>query len=97
MGFDGDAAMLAARRNDQLLVLTAFFLGQQGDKGLFKATGLGSLKDLLRRAGGQYLAGVHCYQPVKVLGFIHVGAGNQHAHLRSTGANAPNQIPELAA
>ena len=50
-----------------------------------------------RRAGGQHAARVHRDQPVEARGLLHVGGGHQHAHAGPVGADAVDQLPELAA
>ena len=54
-------------------------------------------KQLLQRAGGDDLAVVHRHQPVEALGFVHVGGGDHHAHLRPARADRVDEVPELAA
>ncbi len=97
MSLDGNTGMHRARRYLQLLVLTAFFLWQQRNEGLLEAAAVGVGENLLWRAGCKYLAGIHRNQPVKALGLIHIGTGDQHAHLRPAGTDASNKLPELAA
>jgi hypothetical protein len=98
VGLDGDVAIGAgAWRNDQLAVAFAALRGQQGDEGGLQRVALGALAQLGRGAGGEHLARIHGDQVVEAFGLFHVGGGHQHAHARAAGADAVDQLPELAA
>ena len=70
---------------------------QQLDEGAIEAGLPGLRPQFGRRAGADDLAVVHRHQPVKALGLLHVGSGNQHAHARPAGTDTVDQFPELAA
>ena len=85
------------RRNQHLAVPVLFGLRQQGDESRLQRCGVRALQQLIGRASGQNLAVVHGHQPVKPLGFVHIGRGHQHTHVGACGADAVDQIPELRA
>ncbi len=99
LGLDGDLCRRIGLQggDDHRLVPAPLGLGQQGHKGGFQAGVASALHQLGRRARGKDAAFVHGHQPVKALGFFHVGGGHQHAHAGAAGADAGNQIPELGA
>ncbi|MCY1417919.1 hypothetical protein D9M71_334650 [compost metagenome] len=97
VGLDGDAVALRARRNLQFVVAAALALGQQRDERRLQRLRAGALAQLGRRASGEHPALVHRHQPVEALGLVHVGGRHQHAHARMAGADAFDQLPELAA
>ena len=98
-GLNGDFIVLAGDkgRDHDGPVAALLLFRQQGDEGRLQRSGVGSLVQFLWRAGGQDSTGIHCHQPVETLGFVHVGRGDDHAHTVAFTANAPDQIPELAA
>ncbi len=92
--------MLAAGRQgryDYGLVAALFLLGQEFDKGGFKRCAGGALQQLGGCACGKYAAIVHGDEPVKTLGFVHVGSGYDDAHAGAVLPNAGNQVPKLGA
>ena len=99
MGFNGHCCGVFgfAWRNHQRLVTAAFFFREQGDERLLQIFTVRTLQQFSRRSGVQHLARVHCDQPVKALGFVHIRRGNQHAHARPITTNPGNQLPELIA
>ena len=99
LGLNGDLVIGACRqrRHNDLLVVAPLFLGQQRDEGGFQGGGGGLLMEFGRGSGGQHLAAVHGRQPVEAVGLLHVGRGDQHAHVAALGADLVDQIPELAA
>ena len=95
--FDGDVVLIDIQRRDgHRRVTTLALLWQQRHEGVLQGRTGGLLHEFGRGAGGQYLAGVHGHQPVKALGFVHIGGGDHHAHPRALLANAVNQLPELS-
>mmetsp|Transcript_32976 Transcript_32976/g.77337 ORF Transcript_32976/g.77337 Transcript_32976/m.77337 type:complete len:391 (-) Transcript_32976:501-1673(-) len=96
-GLDGDlgVGLRGQRRHDDLAVAAPLFLGQQRDEGLFQRGVCAA--QFGRCAGGQHAAGVHGHQPVKGLGLLHVGGGDDDAHGRPLRADAGDQLPELRA
>ena len=86
-----------ARAHDDLLVQGALGLRHQRDERLVEIGFARLGEQLLQRAGGDDLAVVHRHQPVEALGFVHIGGGDHHAHLRAAGADRVDEIPELAA
>ena len=86
-----------ARAHDDLLVLGALGLGHQRNERLVEIGFAGLGQELLQRPGGDDLALVHRHQPVEALGFVHIGGGDHHAHLRAAGADGVDEVPELAA
>jgi hypothetical protein len=97
LGLDGDLAAVCQRRYHHLFVPTPAFFRQQGDKGLLQAGAAGAPQQLGRAAFGQHAAGIQRHQVVEAFGLLHVGGGHQHAHLRTLGADAGDQLPELVA
>ena len=86
-----------ARTHDHFLVQGALGLGHHRDEGLVEI-GLARLgQQLLQRAGGDDLAVVHRHQPVEALRFVHIGGGDDDAHLRPARADRVDEVPELAA
>ena len=86
-----------ARTHDHFLVQGALGLGHHGDEGVVEI-GLARFREqLLQRAGGDDLAVVHRHQPVEALRFVHIGGGDNDAHLRPARADRVDEIPELAA
>ena len=86
-----------ARTHDHFLVQGALGLGHHRDEGLVEI-GLARLREqLLQRAGGDDLAVVHRHQPVEALRFVHIGGGDNDAHLRPARADRVDEVPELAA
>ena len=95
---DGDVVRSGLQRGNHHGGVAAFLVfRQQGDEGRLQRFGLGARQQFRRRARGQDLAIVHSHQPVKALGLVHIGRGHQHAHLRASGADAVDQVPELRA
>jgi hypothetical protein len=93
--YGGWAARGDARRDGDRRMPTPRGLGQHRDKSLLEGRGCA-----LKRGGrpfGQHDARVHGDQPVEVLSLRHRGGGGEHAHARATGADARDQLPELAA
>ena len=99
LGFDGDFLRfdIDQWRHDDFVVTTAPFLRQQRYERRFQSFGAGAFAEFLRRAARQYAPGIHRQQPVETIGFIHIGGGDDHAHAGALGANALDQLPELAA
>ena len=86
-----------ARTHDHLLVQGALGLGHHRDEGVVEI-GLARLgQQLLQRAGGDDLGVVHRHQPVEALRFVHIGGGDNDAHLRPARADRVDEVPELAA
>ena len=97
-GFDGDALVIQLKGwNLQGLVGFPFGLGEQADEGGIQLQSACAVKQLLRAAGRQHLAGVHRYQPVEPHGLVHIGGGDQYTHAGPLMADALDQLPELAA
>ena len=86
-----------ARTHDHFLVQGALGLGHHGDEGIVEI-GLARFREqLLQRTGGDDLAVVHRHQPVEALRFVHIGGGDNDAHLRPARADRVDEVPELAA
>ena len=86
-----------ARAHDDFLMQRPLVLRHQRDEG-FVEIGLARLvEQLLQRARGDDLAVVHRHQPVEALRFVHIGGGDDDAHLRAARADRVDQVPELAA
>ena len=86
-----------ARTHDHFLVQGALGLRHQRDEGLVEIGLAGLGEQLLQRAGGDDLAVVHRHQPVEALGLVHIGGGDDDAHLRPARADRVDEVPELAA
>ena len=86
-----------AGTHDDLLVQGPLGLRHQRDERLVEIGLAGLGQQLLQRAGRDDLGLVHRHQPVEAFGFVHVGGGDHHAHLRAAGADGVDQVPELAA
>ncbi len=86
-----------ARANYDLLMERPLGLRHQRDERLVEIGLAGLVEQLLQIARGDDLAVVHRHQPVEALGFVHIGGGDDDAHLRAAGANRVDQVPELAA
>src|SRR5208337_1658445 len=96
-----DCRRLVGRRHawthHDLLVQGALGLRHHRNERLVEIGLAGLGEDLLQRSGGDDLAVVHRHQPVESLGFVHVGGGDHHAHLRAARADGIDEVPELAA
>ena len=98
LGVDGDLGLApGARRNGQIDVARAFFLGQQCDEAPFKILRSRSLHELRRRARREHAPGVHGDDPVPLLGLVHIGGGDDDAHAGPLGADVVDERPKLAA
>ena len=70
---------------------------QQLDERLLERVRVGLVADLVGRAGVEHLAGVHRHQPVEPLGLVHVGGGDEHAHLSGGARGCGRSGPRTAA
>ena len=86
-----------ARRHDEGTVPLAFFVGQKLDEGGVEVGLAGAFEQRWRAAGGKDAAVVHRDQPVEIGRFFHVGGCHQYAHAAAAGADARDELPELAA
>ena len=87
--------LLLARRNLNRLVALALLLGQKRDERRLEVLHAGALLDLGRRARRDHAAPVHGREPGVLVGFLHIGGRDHHAHLRPLSADAVDQLPEL--
>ena len=96
VGFDRRRpALMLARRNLNRLVALALLLRQKRDERRLEVLHAGALLDLGRRARRDHVAAVHGREPRVLVGFLHVGGRDHHAHLRPPSADAVDQLPEL--
>ena len=96
IGFDRRRpGLLLARRNLNRLVALALLLGQKRDERRLEVFHAGALLDLGRRARRDHVAAVHGREPGVLVGFLHIGGRDHHAHLRPPSADAVDQLPEL--
>ena len=84
-----------ARADDHFLMQRALFLRQQCDKRLVERGFSRLLQQLLQLAMGDDLAVVHRHQPIEALRFVHVGRGDDDAHLRASRPDRIDEVPEL--
>jgi len=83
-GWDGDGSMRSPAR-----------LRKKRDEGFLQGAGAGALIERWGRSGGEDPSRVHGDQPVEPRRLLHVGRGDEHAHLRPSGTDACDQLPEL--
>ena len=96
--FDGDIAVVGLQRRDNHRFITLRFIGrQQTDKRFVQVGAAGARQQFRGGACRQHLAIVHRHQPIKALGFVHIGCGHEHAHARTAMADTADQRPELGA
>ena len=86
-----------ARAHDDLLMLAALFRRKERNEGVVKRRLLRFSEHLLRCAMGDDFAVVHRGEPIEPARLIHVRGRDNHAHLRSTGADGVDELPELPA
>src|SRR5690606_34732341 len=77
-------------------ISSSFFLRQHGDESGFERAAACLFKEVMRCAGAQDPACIHCDQPVEARCLFHVGRGDDDAHSWPPSANSIDELPELA-
>ena len=97
LGFDGGRQRgIGGKRRQHFVVPRAAPLGRQhGDIGRFQRDAAG--KHFGHRPAGEHAAGIQRQQVVELLGFFHIGGGDQHRHARVFRPQLGHQLPKLAA